>query len=97
MPWASSCGADTLLDVRVVPRARHSFLAGVRDGALLVRLAAPPVDDAANAALTEMLAVMIDVGARAVTLVSGARARRKRVRVAAAEVASRLVRHLPPA
>ena len=36
--------------IRVIPRARKSALAGVRDDAVLIRLAAPPVDGAANAA-----------------------------------------------
>ena len=44
------------LDVRVIPRARKTTLDGVRDGALLVRVAAAPRDGAANDALIEYLA-----------------------------------------
>jgi uncharacterized protein (TIGR00251 family) len=71
-----------LLDVRVIPRAGKSGIAGTRDGALLVRLNAPPVEGAANDELIEVLAEALGVPRRAVTLVSGERARHKRVRVA---------------
>lgn len=70
-----------LIDVRVIPRAGKSGIAGTRDGALLVRLNAPPVEGAANAELIEVLAKALDVPRRSVTLVSGARARQKRLRV----------------
>lgn len=67
--------------VRVVPRAGCTTLAGIRDQALLIRLAAPPVDGAANAALIAYLADVLDCAARDVTLVSGRTSRRKVVRV----------------
>ena len=70
-----------VLDVRVIPRAGRSGVAGVRDGALLVRLNAAPVDGAANAELIAVLSETLGVPHRAVTLVSGDRGRRKRVRV----------------
>jgi len=71
-----------LIDIRVVPRAGRSGIAGTRDGTLLVRLNAAPVDGAANAELVEVIADIMGVPKRAVTLVSGERSRRKRVRVA---------------
>lgn len=71
-----------LVEVRVIPRAGRSGVGGVRDGALLVRLAAPPVEGAANAELIEVLAAALGVPKRAVTLASGERSRQKRVRVA---------------
>jgi uncharacterized protein (TIGR00251 family) len=70
------------LVVRVVPRAGRDAVAGVRDGALLLRLAAAPVDGAANEALVRVLAETLGVPRRAVALVSGERSRRKRVRIA---------------
>jgi len=70
-----------LLDVRVVPRAGKSGVAGLRDGALLVRLAAAPVDGAANAELISVLADALGVPKRYVEIVSGDRSRSKRVRV----------------
>jgi hypothetical protein len=69
------------LDVRVIPRARKTALAGVRDAALLIRLAAPPVEGAANAALAEFLSEVLGVPRRAVSILSGERGRRKRVAV----------------
>jgi uncharacterized protein (TIGR00251 family) len=70
-----------LIDVRVVPRAGRSGLAGVRDGALLVRLAAAPVDGAANAELVDVLAKALGLPKRSIAIVSGDRSRTKRVRV----------------
>ena len=76
-----AAAGGTLLEVRVLPRAPRSTLGGVRDGALLVRLAAPPVDGAANDALVALLARALDVPRRAVSIVSGDRARRKRLHI----------------
>lgn len=70
-----------VLSVRVVPRAGRAGLAGIRDDALLVRLGAAPVDGAANAELVETLAEAFGVPRRAVSIVSGGRARLKRVRI----------------
>lgn len=67
--------------MRVVPRAGHSGVAGLRDGALLVRLAAAPVDGAANAELIDVLARALDVPKRSIEIVAGDRSRSKRVRV----------------
>jgi len=70
------------LAVRVVPRAARSQFAGVRRDALLVRLAAPPVDGAANDALVAFLASALDRPRRAVTIRSGLRSRNKQVAIA---------------
>ena len=67
--------------IRVVPRARRTEIAGQRGDALLVKLAAPPVEGAANAALVEWLAACLDVPARAIHIVSGQRSRHKRVAI----------------
>ena len=69
------------LAVRVVPRASKAGVAGLRDGAVLVRIAAAPVDGAANAELVQTLASALDLPRRAVSITSGAAARQKRVRV----------------
>ena len=85
-----------VLDVRVIPRASRSGLAGVRDGALLLRLHAPPVEGAANAEVVDLLATLLGVPRRAVTIVTGGRNRLKRVRVegvSAEFVSSRLASH----
>ena len=72
---------STVVKVRVIPRAGQTKLAGRRGDALLIRVAAAPVDDAANAALTLFLADLFDVPRRSVTIEAGQRGRDKRVRV----------------
>lgn len=67
--------------VRVIPRAARTEIAGIRNGSLLVRLAAPPVDGAANDALITFLATVFDLPRRAVILSSGQHSREKRVMV----------------
>ena len=70
--------------VRVVPRASRSEVAGEHDGALRVRVAAPPVEGAANVELARTLARALGVPARAVEIVSGHASKTKLVRVAGA-------------
>jgi len=67
--------------VRVIPRARKTELAGTRDEAVLIRLAAPPVEGAANAALIEFLSQLCRVPRRAIRIVSGERGRLKRLTI----------------
>jgi hypothetical protein len=68
-------------DVRVIPRAPRSRVDGLRDAAILIRLAAPPVDGAANDALVAFLADALDIPRRSIQIVSGEKSRDKRVRV----------------
>jgi uncharacterized protein (TIGR00251 family) len=70
-----------ILDIRVIPRARRSEFGGERDGRQLVRLAAPPVDGAANAALIAFLAEHFKVPSSRIRIVSGERSRNKRVEI----------------
>jgi len=74
------------LDVRVIPRARKSQIGGERAGALVVRVAAPPVEGAANDALIEFLSSTLRVPRRAIRIVSGERGRQKRVAIAGVTV-----------
>ncbi len=67
--------------VRVVPRSSRSQIAGVEGGALKIKLTAPPVDGAANAALIEFVAEWLGVRRSAVSIISGDKARNKLVRV----------------
>lgn len=79
--------------VRVVPRARRNQLSGLYGEALKVRLTAPPVEGAANAALLDFLAEQLGVRSAAVAIVSGHTSRQKLVRVnglSAGEVRRRL-------
>jgi uncharacterized protein (TIGR00251 family) len=67
------------LTVRVIPRARKTGIAGTRGDALLVRLAAPAVEGAANKALVEFLATLLKLPRRSIQLVAGDHARQKRL------------------
>ena len=72
----------THLNVRVVPRASKPGVAGVRDGALLVRLQSPPVEGAANDELIQLMAKTFAVPRRDVAIVSGEHSKLKRVAIA---------------
>jgi uncharacterized protein len=85
----TAVGRGTEVPVYVTPRAGKSAVVGEREGALWVRLAAPPVEGAANAALVALLAARLGVGKGEVRLVSGATGRRKRVRVGLPEAVVR--------
>jgi len=76
---ATRTGAE--IDVRVIPRAKKTAIDGVRDNAILIRVAAPPVDDAANDALIEFLSKTLRLPRRSIRIVSGARGRLKRIAV----------------
>ena len=74
--------------VRVVPRSSRTEIVGEHDGALRVRLSAPPVDGAANLALERLLARALDVSTGAVEIISGKSSRTKIVSIAGSSVAS---------
>jgi uncharacterized protein (TIGR00251 family) len=85
------------LAVRVTPKGGRDAIDGIMtfdDGtcALKVRLRAPPSDGEANAALIRLVAQTLGVPPRAVTLVAGASARIKRLKIAGgcATLAARL-------
>jgi uncharacterized protein (TIGR00251 family) len=69
------------LDVRLIPRARKTGVAGTRDGAVLIRVAAPPVAGAANEALIDFLADRLKLPRRSIRIIGGETSRRKRVAV----------------
>lgn len=72
-------GAEVLVDVHVVPRASRSAISGVHEGRLKVTLAAPPVDGEANAELIALLAKLLRLSKRDVSLVRGESSRQKTV------------------
>ena len=88
----TSAGAARI-NVKVVPRANRTAIDGVRDGRLIVRVTAPPVDGEANTATIEALADALDLPRRALRIVSGASSRNKTVEIAsidASQIAARL-------
>jgi len=70
-----------VIAVWATPGASRNEVVGVADGCLRVRLAAPAREGKANDALAGLLARVLGVGRKDVTLVAGASARRKLVRV----------------
>lgn len=77
LPCLTRHGTQWWLAVSVVPNAKRSGADGLHDGALRVRLAAPPVDGKANEALVAWLAEVLGLPRRAVSLVRGQTSRRK--------------------
>ena len=73
--------------VRVVPRSSRSEIVGQHDGALRVRITAPPVEGAANLALVRLLAGALDVSPGAVEIISGKSSRTKTVSIVGSSVA----------
>jgi len=80
--------AGLTLRVRVQPRASRDALSGEREGALVVRLTAPPVEGAANEALARFLGKALGVAPSAVRVLSGATGRHKVVSVAGVDAAT---------
>ena len=74
-----SCAGGASITVRVIPRAGSSQIAGVRNGALLMRLAAAPLEGAANEALVSLLARILQIAPRNITIAAGHHSRNKRV------------------
>ncbi len=86
VPWHRTA-TGLRLTVRLTPRGGHDALGGVRrDQAgrvqLLARVASPPVEGAANAALVRLVAKTLGVSKSAVTLASGQTARIKTLEIA---------------
>ena len=70
-----------ILKVQVVPRASRSEIVGEHNGALRVRIAAPPVDGAANKELIRTLAHAFKVPQRDIEILSGHTSKLKQVRI----------------
>jgi hypothetical protein len=70
------------LAIIVMPRSSRTGLDLAEDGSLRLRVTAPPVDGAANAAVLRFLADVLDVPRSRLSIVSGETSRRKRIVVA---------------
>ena len=68
-------------DIRVIPGASKNEVAGIQDGALKVKLTAPPVEGKANRACVEFLAGLLGVRRSALAITSGEKSRKKTVSV----------------
>ena len=89
IPFKLETDGSARLAVRVTPRAKRNELGGVVDSgggriALSIRLAAPPVEGAANRALIDFLAQRLDVSRSSIRLISGETSRLKILSIDAA-------------
>jgi uncharacterized protein len=76
------------LRVRLQPRARRNEVVGERDGAVLIRVTAPPVDGKANEALCRLVARKAGVAPSRVTVLRGHTARDKTLDVDGVDIAT---------
>jgi uncharacterized protein (TIGR00251 family) len=98
VPWRETPDGVELA-VRLTPRGGSARIEGVAewDGqpCLKVRVAAPPVEGAANAALIAFLAKSLDLPRSSVTLVGGEQSRVKRLRLQGPDLPGRLAALVP--
>ena len=92
MDWLREGDGRLTLTLHIQPGAKKTEVAGLYGDALKIRLAAPPVDGKANAALIEFVAARLGLARSAVSLKSGQTSRRKVLAVidAPADTAYRL-------
>ena len=74
------------ISLKVVPRSSKNQIVGVENGALKIKLTAPPVEGSANEAVVEFLADFLKKPKRFVTLISGQQSRNKVVLVSGVKV-----------
>ncbi len=80
------------VEILVRPNASRSFVGGTHDGALVVRVAAPPAEGRANRAALRALASAVGVRPQSITLVGGATSRKKIVEIATPPAREELLR-----
>jgi hypothetical protein len=85
------------IGIYVQPRASKTEISGMHDGMMRIRLAAPPVDGAANAALVTFIAERLDIARSRVRVISGLASRRKVVWVEGMTEAAAVAALLPQA
>lgn len=72
---------ETLLKLHVTPRGSKNEIIGWRDNVLCVKITAPPVEGAANAAIVKFIADALDIRKSQVELVSGEKSREKTLKI----------------
>jgi len=82
MDAITATATGTLIRLRVQPRASRERLEGVRDGYVRLRLTAPPVDGAANAACIAFLTKLLDISRARIHVQAGEQSREKLLHIA---------------
>ena len=72
---------DTVIRVRVLPKASRNQIAGVDEGVFKIKLTAPPLEGKANKALQQFLAKKLGLPKSGIEIVSGERSRVKSIRI----------------
>lgn len=85
-PAIRQTSAGVRVDVRVTPRSSRSEIGVIREERVSIRVTAPPVDDAANAAVIDLLARATGAPRGSVRVVGGATSRMKTVEIAGVSV-----------
>lgn len=86
MSWYQQTSDGWIINLHIQPGAKKTEVVGLHGEALKIRLAAPPVDGKANAALCVFVAECLDVPKRQVEVVAGLSSRQKRVAVHQADL-----------
>jgi uncharacterized protein len=74
-------GAGLEVPLHVQPRARLTRIDGFHDGALKVKISAPPVDDAANRAILDFFSRLLRLPKSRICIISGEKSRKKVLRI----------------
>jgi len=70
------------ISIRVIPRASRSEIVGMVEGTLKVRIAAPPVDGAANSEIIKLFSKTFGIAKSDIAIISGETSRNKRIKFA---------------
>lgn len=81
MSWIDERDGRVYVIVHVQPRSSREGIAGCYGDTLKVRVTAPPVEGAANAACIALFAQLLNVSRASITIAAGETARRKRMRI----------------
>jgi uncharacterized protein len=78
---ARETGLGLEVRLHVLPRAKHSEIVGVHNGALKLKVTAPPVDDAANRAIIDFFSRLLGVSKSSLSIPTGAKSRDKTLQI----------------
>ena len=73
----SETGGGLMVRLHVLPRAKRGELAGLHNGALKVKVMAPPVEDAANRAVIEFFSELLGISKSNLKILAGNKSREK--------------------